>query len=203
MMRIERRPRTTNRPTAIAELAFSIALALAIAAPSGAIEIEGVKFSDAIRLTGPSETRLRLNGVGLLRYRVVFRGYVAGLYLPPDVSGRDALGDVSRRLELSYFWSIRAEDFANAAMGLLESNIDKGALASLTDRIEILHDAYVDVEPGDRYSLTYQNGGDTELRLNNRLLASVPGADFADAYFGIWLGEKPLDASLRDALLDR
>jgi len=37
--------------------------------------------------------------------------------------------------------------------------------------------------------------------LNGHRKGMIPGADFADAYFRIWLGERPLDTALRDRLL--
>ena len=60
---------------------------------------------------------------------------------------------------------------------------------------------YQDVEPGDRYALTYVPGAGTELAKNGEPLGVIPGADFASAYFAIWLGDDPIDASLRDQLL--
>jgi hypothetical protein len=39
------------------------------------------------------------------------------------------------------------------------------------------------------------------LSLNGESLVTIPGADFAKAYFGIWLGPDALDADLRTALL--
>ena len=82
-------------------------------------EIEGVQFRDVIRVSDDPVQQLRLHGMGLLRYRIVFRGYVAALYLPDEVSGIRALEDIPRRLELSYFWPIAASDFATAAEQLL------------------------------------------------------------------------------------
>jgi hypothetical protein len=170
---------------------------------SNAAEIEGVEFADEIKFSKPIDGTLLLHGMGLLRYRVVFKGYVAALYLPEGLSGEDALEDVTRRLELSYFWSIGADDFANAADQLLERELSAAQLAPLRLRIDALHRAYRDVRPDDRYSLTYFQGVGTELRLNGKLLVLIPGADFARAYFGIWLGRNALDTDLRDALLRR
>ena len=73
--------------------------------------------------------------------------------------------------------------------------------AALADRIETLHRAYRDVDKGDRYSLTYVPEQGTELALNGQVLTRVAGADFACAYFGIWLGGDPIDDGLRDRLL--
>jgi hypothetical protein len=60
---------------------------------------------------------------------------------------------------------------------------------------------YEDVVAGDRYALTYRPDLGTELSKNGRHLRTIPGADFAAAYFGIWLGDAPLDDALRDQLL--
>jgi hypothetical protein len=38
--------------------------------------------------------------------------------------------------------------------------------------------------------------------LNGITKGVIEGADFAAAYFAIWLGQKPLDRSLRDQLLN-
>ena len=59
----------------------AIAIGLAVVCSSGnagAAEVEGVRFSDALRV---GDTQLRLHGTGLLRYRVFIKGYVAALYL--------------------------------------------------------------------------------------------------------------------------
>jgi hypothetical protein len=71
---------------------------------------------------------------------------------------------------------------------------------ALRDRLAHLHAHYEDVEPGDRYALTYLPGVGTELSKNGRRLAVVSGSDFAAAYFSMWLGDDPIDAGLRDAL---
>jgi hypothetical protein len=44
-------------------------------------------------------------------------------------------------------------------------------------------------------------GRGTTVSLNGEPLVEVEGADFARAYFGIWLGDDPMDRGLRKALL--
>lgn len=168
-----------------------------------AAEIEGVEFPDEIKVSEDPAVPLKVFGTGLLRYRVVFRGYVAALYLPEGVPGERALDDVPRRLELSYFWSIDGEDFGEAANQLLARSLGERELEALKPKLERLHRAYRDVRPGDRYALTYVPDVGTELRLNDEQLVTIPGEDFARAYFGIWLGDEPLDEGLRDKLLRR
>lgn len=191
------------RPLTRASLCITILTGALVGMPSvsKSATIEGVEFPDAIQLATDPDRRLRLHGLGLLRYRVVFRGYVAALYLPEGISGDRALTDVPRRLELSYFWSIGAEDFAEAANQILARDLDATELEALRPRLEALHRSYRDVSPNDRYALTYLPDVGTELRLNEELLVTIPGEDFARAYFGIWLGERPLDEGLRRDLL--
>ena len=165
---------------------------------SRAAEIEGVFFPERYDFHG---TNLILNGVGLLRYRIFFKGYVSALYVGEGVTPTEVLTDVPKRLELQYFWAIAAPDFGKAADAILKDNVPASTLLRLQSRIDQLHALYEDVKPGDRYALTYIPGVGTELALNGDVKGTIEGADFAAAYFAIWLGPKPLSASLKSQLL--
>jgi hypothetical protein len=174
-------------------------VAISPAGIAGAMEIEGVRFVPEQEAQG---TVLRLQCVGLLRYKVLFKGYVAGLYLADPAGLEDPLADVPKRLELSYFWSIDGDDFGPAGETILERNFGRQALSALRPQLDQIGRLYEDVEPGDRYSLTYIPGVGTELALNGVRKGVIEGADFAAKYFAIWLGPKPLDASLRNQLVN-
>lgn len=179
--------------------AWLLATALVLAPhPARAGEIEGVAFDERVRA---GDTVLRLSGLGLLRYRFFFKAYVAALYLEPGTDASSALSDVPKRLEIHYFYGIRGPQFADAAEQLLERNLEPEQLARLRPRLDAFHALYQDVRPGDRYALTYVPGEGTELARNGVALGSAPGADFAAAYFSMWLGPDPLDDSLRTQLL--
>ena len=45
------------------------------------------------------------------------------------------------------------------------------------------------------------DGRGTQLEHNGEAVGTIPGADFATAYFAIWLGTDPIDAPLRVQLL--
>ena len=136
-----------------------------------------------------------------MRYRVIFKGYVAALYLGEGTRPEDVLTDVPKRLELEYFWSIAGADFGKAAEKILADNFPDAQVAPFRSRLDRLNTLYENVKPGDRYSLTYIPGVGTELALNGKPKGVIEGADFAAAYFAIWLGAKPLDASLKTQLL--
>ena len=164
-----------------------------------AAEIEGIKFDDQY---STEDSALKLRGAGLLRAMAFFKVYAGALYLPEDCPSDLALSDVPKRLEVEYFRSIAADDFGPATNKKISENIDPQTYQRLQPRIEYHNSLYQDVQPGDRYSLTYIPGKGTELALNGEPKGVIEGADFAAALFSIWLGPKPISESLKKGLLD-
>ena len=113
----------------------------------------------------------------------------------------DVLEDVPKHLVLEYFHPIEGRKFGPATIKSLEKNIDTETLSRLMPRVEYHNSLYVDVKPGDRYSLTYLPGEGTTLKLNGVEQGTIEGADFAAAIFSIWLGPQPLDRSFKRSLL--
>jgi hypothetical protein len=183
-------------------IAMGLAAACFSEQSARAAEIEGVGFVDRLSF---GDSDLRLHGTGLLRYRIFIKGYVAALYLGESFGGeatpRTVLADVPRRLEIEYFWAIRAAEFAKVTVEGISRNTDPATFERLRRRIDRINTLYEDVEPGDRYALTYVPGVGTELALNGRRLGMLEGADFSAALFAIWVGDEPLDESLRRQLL--
>ena len=175
-------------------------LLVALPIPGAAALVEGVSFSDSIQA---GSVTLPLRGVGLAKFLRTISVYVAALYLPYGTEPERVLEDVPKRLELSYFRSIRAGDFGRAADKVLADNVPPERLTVLAPRIAQLHRLYEDVKAGDRYGLTYTPGVGTELSLNGVVKGTVEGADFAAAYFAIWLGPNPINEALKLRLLNR
>ncbi len=166
---------------------------------ASAAEIANVRFADSYRL---GDLALRLNNVALMRYKGIFKAMVAGLYIPDGTPPNRILNDVPKRLEIEYFWSLKAKDIVKASEKLLADNVDQQTLRELRPRLDRMSTLYEDVRPGDRYALTYVPGRGTSLSLNGELKGAVPGDDFAAAYFSIWLGEQPMNTALKRKLLD-
>ncbi|HSA61768.1 MAG TPA: chalcone isomerase family protein [Nitrospiraceae bacterium] len=165
-----------------------------------AAEIEGIAFSDSYRA---GSITMPLRGVGLAKFLRTIKVYVGALYLQPGVEPDMVLSDVPKRLELSYFRALKAGDFGQAADKVLADNVPPATIATLKPRIERMHRLYEDVKPGDRYGLTYLPGVGTELALNGQRKGIIEGADFAAAYFAIWLGPDPINEALKEGLLNR
>jgi len=169
-----------------------------LSAPAHGETIEKISFADSVTIGGKA---VPLRNAALLRYLRFIKAYVAALYLPEGVRAVDVLSDVPKRLELSYLVAIKGPDFGKGAAPTLERNLTAAELARLQVRIDRINAAYRDVKVGDRYSLTYLPGRGTELALNGTPLVTIEGADFAAAYFGIWLGRASIDDKLKRDLL--
>lgn len=184
----------------LAVIGMAVSVQLASPVVGGAAEIEGVTFADTFRA---GALAMPLQGVGLAKFLRTIKVYVGALYLAPGTRLECVLDDVPKRLELSYFRAIQAGDFGRAAMKVLADNVSPATIIRLKPRIEQLHRLYQDVKPGDRYGLTYLPGVGTELALNGERKGIVEGADFAAAYFAIWLGPDPINEALKEGLMHR
>ncbi len=166
----------------------------------GAAEIEGVAFAESYQA---GSAKLTLNGVGLAKFLRTINVYAGALYLAAGTKVDQVLDDVPKRLELSYFRSVEAKDITRASEKNLADNVPQATIAALRPRIDRMHRAYENVKAGDRYALTYIPGVGTELALNGQPKVVVEGADFAAAYFSIWLGPDPINQPLKEGLLTK
>lgn len=175
-------------------------LGLFPAAAAANVEIKNVAFADSYPT---AKAELKLTGAALLKWAMLFDVYAGAFYLPESIPGDDWTKDVPKHLELSYFRNFKAGDFASSSDQLLRDNLPGEQYSSLAERLQNFYQLFVDIKPGDRYSLTYLPDIGTELRLNGQLLGIAIGHDFAIAYFGIWIGPSPISISFRDQLLGK
>ena len=143
---------------------------------------------------------LNLTGVGLFRYWG-FKAYTGALYLEAGTAIDNVLSDTAKRIELEYFRAIKGKDFGPATYKGIAKNVDSDTIKRLRKKIDYHNSLYEDVQPGDRYALTYIPGRGTELTLNGESKGLIEGADFAAAIFSIWLGPKPISASFKKQIL--
>ncbi len=158
-----------------------------------------VCFDEKEGFTGEN---LSLRGFGEFRY-LIFNVYAAALYIEGDVSSPEAaLEDVPKTLILHYHRSVTAKDIIDSSEKLLKSNPQVN-LTQIRSLLDNFYNAYVDVKKGDRYVLAYIPGKGSTLYLNGTARITVPGADFAKAYFGIWLSRYGAKQSLAKKLVTK
>jgi len=177
---------------------FAIYLLFPRDAAATAVEVNGKAFA-AVRQAG--DVKLQLRGAAMLRWAKFIDLYAGAFYLPEEVDVRNWDGDVSKHLELCYFRKIPAKGFVEASQGHLEETLPADRLKRIQPRLDEFYKLFRDVGPDDRYMLNYTPETGTVLSLNGEPLGSIPGADFAAAYFGIWLGDRPLNEKFRDQVL--
>lgn len=142
-------------------------------------------------------------GAKTFRWKSVFKVYDVALHLGAGESSGRIFADMPTRLHLSYHRDFTAAEIVKGGDALLARNVDAATLAALRERLGLINRTYRDVKAGDSYTLTYVPDRGTTLRLNGAPLVTIPGHDFAAAYFRIWLGDDPISPSLRDTLLGR
>jgi Chalcone isomerase-like len=165
-----------------------------------AAEVGGVKLDDKVSM-GAQE--LVLNGAGV-RTRVVFKVYVASLYLPQkaaDLAGVLAKGP--RRIQLNLLRTLSADQLVDALNeGLVENNTaaELAAVKSQTDQLATIMKAFKEVKEKDVVTLDFVDGA-TRVGLNGDAKGSIPGDAFNQALTKVWLGDKPVQADLKKSLL--
>ena len=179
-------------------LVFALLLGLAAAFPVLAKEVAGVSLPETTTVDGKT---LKLNGMGL-RKKMVFKVYVAGLYL--ETPSRDAATVISsdqvKRMQLSVLRSLSSHQVSEAIEEGFEKN-SKANMPALKARLEKLGTMIPNVEKGDQILLTYVPGKGTVVSAKNVEKGVIEGKDFADALFSVWLGPSPVQADLKAALL--
>lgn len=160
-------------------------------------EIEGTRFETSV---SDGSTELTLVGVGLLRYWGI-KAYKGAFYLEEGIDVSNFSTNNAKRLELEYMRSFKGEDFGKATTKSLQKLLDPDAFIRLKSKIDYHNSLYEDVNPGDRYSLTYIPGVGTELALNGQAKGIIEGAEFAAAIFSIWVGSDPISESFKKQIL--
>jgi chalcone isomerase-like protein len=179
---------------------FSLAVFLPLLCFSAAqaAEVSGVKLPDTITVEGKT---LKLNGAGL-RKKVVFKVYVAGLYL--ETPSKDAAGIVAadqvKSMRLSILRSLEAKKITEAIREGFEKN-SRAQMPALSPRLDRFDAMFPDVKEGDEIVMTYAPGKGTAVTARGVEKGLIEGKDFGDALFSVWLGPNPVQEDLKAKLL--
>jgi len=178
-----------------------IAMMLWMLAGAGlAAEVGGVKLDDKATVGGQPVV---LNGAGV-RTRAVFKVYVASLYVPAKAATLDAvLAKGPRRIQLNLLRNLSGDQLSEAVVdGMKDNNstADVAAVKGETDQFIAIAKAFGDLKEGSVVTLDYVDGA-TKVGFNGADKGTVPGEAFNRALTRIWLGDKPVQADLKQALL--
>jgi hypothetical protein len=193
-----------RRRQLLQRLMAGVMLATGLHLPAFAsIEVAGVKFDDSVTVAGKE---LKLNGAGL-RTKVIFKVYAAGLYLAekkttvPDVLTTSG----PRRVSITMLREVSSDEFGKSFMEGLSSNTDKVERTRILPQTMKFGEVFAQIQTlkkGDQMLLDWIPGEGTQCYLNGKKLGDLmPDVAFYNAVLRIWLGDKPVDSSLKPALL--
>lgn len=143
---------------------------------------------------------LALNGTGV-GTKILVHVYAIGLYLERKTTdARTAIAsDEAKRIALVMLRNVSRQQFVQAVERGMVGNSGV-PIATLRSRLDVLERALPALAKGDMIDFTYLPGVGTVVRGQGREL-KIPGKDFAEALFSVWLGPHADSTSLRDKLL--
>ena len=187
-------------------LVVSMILFASLIGRAGAVEIEGVKIEDTVTLEkgGP---RLVLNGAGVRHKLVVADAYVGALYLTAKRTDADEVfkDPGPKRVSMHVLTEeLTAKELIASLNNALAANHIPAELALIESRIRELNrmmHAIGVIKKGGVILIDYLPGKGTRVTVNGAEKITIKGGEFFQALLRIWIGKKPVDGRLRDAML--
>lgn len=146
---------------------------------------------------------LVLNGAGV-RSRAIFKVYVGSLYVPEKASTLDAVvAKAPRRVQLNLLRTLSADQLVDAFLDGLKENNSAAELDPLKAHIDALVKimrSFGEAKEGDVVTMDY-DGKETRIEQGGVFRGSIGGEAFNRALLRIWLGDHPVQADLKKAML--
>jgi long-chain acyl-CoA synthetase len=146
---------------------------------------------------------LVLNGAGI-RTRAVFKVYVGSLYLPAKATDLAAvLAKGPRRIQMNLLRDLAADQLVDALNDGMKDNSTAAEMAALKaqqDQLTSIMKAFGEAKEGSVVTLDFVDGA-TLVGFNGAVKGTIPGESFNRALTKIWLGDKPVQADLKKAML--
>jgi len=150
--------------------------------------LAGVTLPDTLDVNGQ---QMVLNGLAL-RKKVIFKVYVAGLYLPAKENNSEKIlaADGPRCTVMHFVRSVDAGKINEAWFDGLEANTPDHS-PELKKQFDTLASLMEDLKDGEKLVFTYQPGVGTEVKIKGTIKGTLGDKAFADALFSCWIGKKP------------
>jgi len=185
----------------VTRTAAALAALLACTAAS-AREVAGVKVPDAVESGGAT---LRLNGAGVrTRTFLKVKVYVGALYLPAPASDLAAIlaADAPWTVRLHFLRDVDRQSIQDAYREGFENN-SREKLPEVLPLFDRIVPAIADVKEGQVMVFSYRPGAGVTVGVEGAAQATVEGRTLAEALLRNWLGHRPADADLKEAMLGR
>lgn len=181
------------------------AFILAGSAWSQAVTVADVKYEPTQTL---GDSTVQLNGAGV-RYKAVFKVYTAGLYLEKKASTPQEVASQRgpKRLSITMLREIDSTELGKLFSRGMEDNMERAAFSKLIPGVMRMSQVFTDhklLKKGETFTLDWIPGTGTILTVKGKVEGDpFKEKEFFDALMRIWLGPKPADWRLKDALLGK
>jgi len=184
---------------ALKSLLVALTLLVGFSAQAQTTDIEGIDFPTATEINGANAV---LNGGGMRVKYWVLDLYVGALYLENKTSDADKviMSDENMGIRIVINSAIVSRDLFIESLeeGFANSTAGKWTDADVEAFKTYLPDEFV---KGDEIVLNYHAGDGVHLYKNGEERGTFKGLAFKQALYAIWLGGKPADSDLKDAML--
>jgi len=166
------------------------------------VTVSGVKFGETADLHGG---KAQLNGAGV-RYKAIFKVYVAGLYLPKKANTTDEVLAMpgAKRLSITMLRDIDSAELGKLFARGMEDNMDKQAFSKLVPGVMRMSQLFSDckkLSAGESFTIDWVPGTGTVISVKCANMEPLKEPEFFNALLRIWLGPNPADWKLKEALL--
>ena len=190
------------RYTAIRWIAAGLLGCIAIGA-TAATEVAGVMVDDTMTV---ANQKLVLNGAGI-RTRLVFKVYVAALYLPQK---KDNTKDIlalpgAKRVSVTMLREVSSDDLGQALITGIRKNSTPEETRRLGLQLVAMGDIFGKIpklKKGEFFSVDWVPNSGTMVVVDGKPVADpIPDESFYNAILKIWLGDEPADTALKAGML--
>jgi hypothetical protein len=165
--------------------------------------VAGVNYAQTTDIAGG---KLQLNGAGV-RYKAVFKVYAAGLYLARKAATTEEVlaAPGAKRMTLTMLREIDSSELGKMFSRGMEDNMDKARFSQLIPGVIRMSQVFSDVKKlnaGDSILIDWVPGVGTVISIKGVPQgAPFKEPEFYSAMLRLWLGPRPADWKLKDALL--
>ena len=180
-------------------------LMLSLGVLAAPVEISGIKLDDPVELRGAA---LQLNGAGI-RYKAVFKVYVAGLYLGKKAATPEEVYATAgpKRISITLLREIDSNELGKAFTKGFEENTPKGEMSKLIPGLIKMGQIFADQKkllPGENFTIDWIPGTGAVITVKGKPQGEpFKEVEFFNALVRIWLGPQPADWKLKEAMLGK
>ena len=169
-----------------------------------ALDVAGVTVPDTV-VTDTSEHELVLNGAGI-RKKFFIKIYIGALYLPSKSNAVESILNMegAKRVTMHFLHSkVSVEKIVEGWNSGFSGNLSPQELETLQDRLNQFNGLFRTVHKGDLIRLDFIPDQGTHVWINQENRGTIQGDDFYRALLNVWLGSKPADSGLKEAMLGK